>query len=268
MSTHFNVLDLFSGAGGFTLGIEKAGMNTIAFCEKNKVLRKQLNHHWPHVKVFHDVTETDAIVRGVAGHVSAIVGGDPCPIRSRARSNGTSNHPDLSGYFLALVGRLRPRWVVRENVPAPDDCHFTASLELLGYRTVIVRTDAAAFTSQQRIRDFIIGAHKTAWPCLPGFIRQFDRAPGHSSKSLGSRQVVPCLTAKRNRYDSRDCYIWEPSGLRIPDGDERTAFAGFPPGWFAGLSQAALARACGNAVVPAIVEKLAHAILTAESSIQ
>ncbi|MGD9947774.1 MAG: DNA cytosine methyltransferase [Desulfobulbus sp.] len=264
----FNVLDLFSGAGGFALGMERVGMNTIAFCEKNRILRRKLKQHWPNVKVHHDVTETDAIVRGTAGRVSVIVGGDPCPIRSRARSNGTSNHPDLSGYFLALVGRLRPRWVVRENVPAPDDCHFSAGLELLGYRTAIIRTNAASFTSQQRIRDFIVGADKTAWPCFPEFICQFERTPGHCPSSLGSKQVVPCLTAKRNRYDSRDCYVWETPGLRIPDGEERTAFAGFPPGWFTGLSEAALARACGNAVIPAITEEIARAIIAAEVSVQ
>ena len=264
----FNALDLFSGAGGFTLGLERAGMHTIAFCEKNRTLQKELKRHWPKVRIYDDVTNTDEIVRGVAGRVSIIVGGDPCPIRSRARSNGASNHPDLSGYFLALVGGLRPRWVVRENVPASDDCHFTACLELLGYRTVIIRTDAAPFTSQQRRRDFIVGAHQTAWPGFLRFIRHFQSTAGHTSSSTGTRQVVPCLTAKRNRYDSRDCYIWEPSGLRIPDRDERTAFAGFPAGWFSGLSEAALARACGNAVIPAIVEEIARTILSAETVLQ
>ena len=265
---NFQILDLFSGVGGFTLGMENAGMKTIAFCEKNKILRNHLKKHWPEIEVYHDVAETEAIVRGVAGRVSVVVGGDPCPIRSKARSNGTSNHPDLSGYFLALVGRLRPRWVVRENVPAPDDCHFSAGLELLGYRTAVIRTDAAPATSQQRIRDFIVGANKSAWPCFTGFIRQFERTPWHSPSCLGSRQVIPCLTAKRNRYDSRDCYIWERSGLRILDGDERTAFAGFPASWFSGMSPAALARACGNAVIPTIAEELARAIITAEVSVQ
>ena len=264
----FNVLDLFSGAGGFSLGMERVGMNTIAFCEKNKVLRRKLKQHWPNVEIFHDVTETDAIVRRIAGRVSVIVGGDPCPIRSRARRYGACCHPDLSGYFLALVGRIRPRWVVRENVPAPDDCHFTACLELLGYRTTIIRTDAAPFTSQQRIRDFVVGADKSAWPCFPVFLHQFERISLRTPSSLGARQVIPCLTTRRNRYTPTDCYIWDSLGMRILDNDERTRFAGFPPGWFSGLSSAALARACGNAVIPAIVEEIARAIITAEVSVQ
>lgn len=261
---HFNVLDLFSGAGGFALGLERAGMNTVAFCENNKVLRSRIKNHWPDAELYHDVTRTDEIVRGVTGRISVIVGGDPCPIRSQARRFGECRHPDLSGYFLALVGRLRPRWVVRENVPAPDDCHFTAGLELLGYRTVIVRTNAVAFTSQQRKRDFIVGADKSARACFAEFIRQFRIYPMDAAAHHEKRPFIPCLTTRRNRYSPSDCYIWEESGLRIPDRDERTAFAGFPPGWFAGLSEAALARACGNAVVPRVAEEIGRAIIASE----
>jgi site-specific DNA-cytosine methylase len=259
-----DVLDLFSGAGGFALGLERAGMKTIAFCESNKVLRSRLMQHWPNVELYHDVTRTDEIVQGVADRISVIVGGDPCPIRSQARRYGECQHPDLSGYFLALVGRLRPRWVVRENVPAPDDSHFTACLELLGYRTSVIRTDAASFTSQQRKRDFVVGADKSARACLAEFVRQFRIHPVDAATHHKKRPVIPCLTTRRNRYSPSDCYIWEESGLRVPDRDERTAFAGFPPGWFDGLSEAALARACGNAAVPAVVEKIGRAIVTAE----
>src|SRR5690606_43815 len=78
---------------------------------------------------------------------------------------------------------------------------------------------------------------------------------------LGTREVAPALTTHRTRYDSRDCYVWEPaSGLRILDGDEREALAGFPKGWTAGFSEGARARMYGNAVVPQVVYPLAVAI--------
>lgn len=44
-----NVLDLFSGIGGFSLGLERAGMKTIAFCEFDEHARKVLKKHWPEV---------------------------------------------------------------------------------------------------------------------------------------------------------------------------------------------------------------------------
>ena len=36
-----NVLDLFSGIGGFSLGLERAGMRTVAFCEIDAIPTKR-----------------------------------------------------------------------------------------------------------------------------------------------------------------------------------------------------------------------------------
>ena len=49
------VLDLFSGIGGFSLGLERAGMKTIAFCEIDPFCRKVLAKHWPKVPCHDDV---------------------------------------------------------------------------------------------------------------------------------------------------------------------------------------------------------------------
>lgn len=260
------VLDLFSGSGAFSLGLEKAGMKTIAFCEKDKTCRNLLKKHWPGVVCYDDVRKTNEIADGVA--ISDIIcGGDPCPIRSRARSNGDSRHPDLSGFFLMLVERKRPRWVLRENVPAQDDKAFAAAMEFLGYRTAIIRADAATFTGQSRQRDFIIGCRQENRKIFEHFLYQFESGAGNYTTSLGTREVIPALTTHRTRYDSRDCYIWE-GRLRILDAEERTIFAGFPEGWFAGLSESACARIIGNSVVPLFPEIIGRAILEAENATQ
>lgn len=39
------VLDLFSGIGGFSLGLERVGMQTVAFCEIDKVAQQVLRKH-------------------------------------------------------------------------------------------------------------------------------------------------------------------------------------------------------------------------------
>jgi DNA (cytosine-5)-methyltransferase 1 len=51
------VLDLFSGIGGFSLGLERAGMETVAFCEFDKKAQLVLKKHWPDVPIFDDVRE-------------------------------------------------------------------------------------------------------------------------------------------------------------------------------------------------------------------
>ena len=49
------VLDLFSGIGGFSLGLERAGMETVAFCEIDPFCQQVLNKHWPHIPCYGDI---------------------------------------------------------------------------------------------------------------------------------------------------------------------------------------------------------------------
>ncbi len=253
-------ISLFSGIGGIDLAAEWAGFETIAQVERDDYATKVLEKHWPdvhHVRDIRDFPDRDY------GAVTLISGGDPCPVRSRARSIWGSKHPDLSGYFLAVVGRLCPRWVVRENVPAPDVSHFEAALDVLGYRSVVIRSDAADFTNQARVRDFLVGSVEAGWPrrAWELFEPPSDHRLVAQKREEGS--FIPCLTTNRQRYDTRDGYIWD-GGLRILDSGERERFAGLPAGWLEGISAAAVARFTGNAVVPQQVYPILAAIAEIE----
>ena len=76
MTTKLKVLDLFSGIGGFSLGLERTGgFETVAFCEIDPFCRRVLAKHWPDVPCFEDVTT----LRGEdVGPVDVISGGFPC----------------------------------------------------------------------------------------------------------------------------------------------------------------------------------------------
>lgn len=255
---------LFSGAGGMDRGLEMAGLTCAWQCEIDKTAVAVLERHWPGKLRFGDVREIPSTVPWV--HVLA--GGDPCPKHSRARSNGASRHPDLAGYFLALVGRLRPEWVVRENVPAPTVGHFDAALAALGYGTVVIRMDAAPVTGQSRKRDFVVGRldSESEWVAAAFY----DSKSGSWSypQIEQTPQVANCLTCHRTRYEASDNFVWEPAfGLRVLDAEERERLAGFPAGWTDGFSEAARARLYGNSLVPSCAKWLGERIMQAERNL-
>jgi site-specific DNA-cytosine methylase len=258
-----NHLDLFTGIMGFALAAKWVwgdAHNMVAFCEKDKLCQKLIGKKYPGIPIIPDIR--DLMKGDIFDSIDIISGGDPCPARSKARRHPTILHPDLSGYFLAVCGRCRPRWILRENVPASDDIHFTAALELLGYRTIIIRTDAAPYTGQQRIRDIIVASTiKGPWESQ-FFELDFRQSNGRNyTPKLAQRPHIACLTTHRTRYDSRDCYIYEgDQRLRVLDGDERVRFSGFPQGWLNGFSESAIARMTGNVLVPQCVKPIMQCI--------
>ena len=113
------LLDLFSGIGGFSLGLERSGgFETVAFCEIEDFPRRVLAKHWPKVPCYHDIRELTAdrlAADGIA--VDAICGGFPCQDVSYAgKGAGIQGHRSgLWGEFARLIGELRPQVVFVEN---------------------------------------------------------------------------------------------------------------------------------------------------------
>lgn len=113
-----NVLDLFSGIGGFSLGLERAGMKTIAFCEVDKKCQEVLRKHWKDVPIFDDVTT----LKGTDIHetVDVICGGFPCQDISLA-GKGAGLEGERSGLwweFHRLIKEIKPKYAIIENVSA------------------------------------------------------------------------------------------------------------------------------------------------------
>lgn len=114
------VLDLFSGIGGFSLGLERAGMQTVAFCEIEPFPRAVLKKHWPEVPCYEDVRTLTAerlAADGIA--VDVITGGFPCQDLSAAGRMAGMGEGTRSGLFFEitrLVDELRPQFIIMENV--------------------------------------------------------------------------------------------------------------------------------------------------------
>lgn len=118
----FKVLDLFSGIGGFSLGLERTGgFEIVAFCEIEPYCRRVLAKHWPKVKCYDDIrilTAGTLYRDGIRPDV--ITGGFPCQDISTAGKQAgiTGERSGLWSELCRLIGELRPRYAILENVSA------------------------------------------------------------------------------------------------------------------------------------------------------
>jgi DNA (cytosine-5)-methyltransferase 1 len=161
-------LDLFSGIGGFSLGLESAELvETVAFCDFDKYCKKILNKNWPQVPVYDNVKElnydrlkSDGIISGEKG-IDIITGGYPCqPFSVAGKQKGEQDPRHVWPEMFRLVQELRPSWVIGENVGGHIKLGLDTVLENLaseGYSTRTFSISASSIgANHQRERVWII----------------------------------------------------------------------------------------------------------------
>ena len=113
-------LDLFSGIGGFALGLEATQqIKTVAFCEIDKYCTKVLNKNWPEVPVYNDIKELthDKLKADGIDNIDIITGGYPCqPFSVAGNKKGVEDPRHLWPEYFRLIKECRPTWVIGENV--------------------------------------------------------------------------------------------------------------------------------------------------------
>ena len=111
------VLDLFSGIGGFSRGLELTGrFDTVAFCESEPFCRAILRKQWPGIPVFPDIRSLSLR----PGFADVVCGGFPCQNISVAGKQGGINgeHSGLWKEFKRIIKEVHPAYAVIENVAA------------------------------------------------------------------------------------------------------------------------------------------------------
>ena len=215
------LLDLFSGIGGFSLGLERSGaFKTVAFCEIESFPRRVLAKHWPDVPCHDDVTTREFH----EGEADAICGGFPCQdVSTAGRRAGLSGA--RSGLYRELIRAIRlvrPRVALLENVAA-----------LLSNGMGRVLGDLAEI------------GHDTEWHCIPasavGAPHQRDRIwiianPGGEQHEGDCAPISGALATELSRANPDD----GSQGELQPQGSEQDE-----RGWFGDLGEEA---ACSDAV--------------------
>ena len=115
-----NHLDLFSGIGGFSLGLEATKrIKTVAFCEIDSFCTKVLNKNWPTVPVYNDIKELtyEKLKADGIESIDIVTGGYPCqPFSIAGSKKGVKDPRHLWPEYFRLIKELRPDWIIGENV--------------------------------------------------------------------------------------------------------------------------------------------------------
>jgi len=132
--TH-KVLDLFSGIGGFSLGLQNTGgFETVAFCEIEPYCHRVLNKHWKDVPIYNDIKELTYDTLHADGiEPDVITGGFPCQdISVAGKQKGIiGERSSLWSEYARLIEDVRPKWAIIENVPTLRSKGLTLVLQNL-----------------------------------------------------------------------------------------------------------------------------------------
>ena len=114
------ILDLFSGLGGFSLGLERTGkFKTVAFCEIDKYCTLLLQKHWKGIKIYEDVRKINKEQFDTDGieYPDIITGGFPCqPFSVAGKQKGTGDDRHLWPEMFRIIKTFKPKFVIGENV--------------------------------------------------------------------------------------------------------------------------------------------------------
>lgn len=145
------VVDLFSGIGGFSLGLESTGgFQTVQFVENHEWCQKVLAKNFPGVPIAGDIKQYEGKKADV------VTGGFPCqPFSVAGKRKGTRDDRYLWKEMLRVIKACKPRWVIGENVR-----NLTSIQEGMVFEQVCTDLESEGF----EVQSFIIPASSVNAP--------------------------------------------------------------------------------------------------------
>ena len=291
-----HVLDLFCGAGGFSLGARQAGCEVVLGADLNAdAVQTAVNFGLPA-----QLRDVSSLVRNHPKNIDLVIGGPPCqPYTEQGARAGKQDMRDGFSVALRVLAAVRPRAVLFENVRG-----FLAAKHE-GYRDSILTSlqglfpyvgiwmlDAKDFgVPQDRVRVFLWGSDHPLEPPIP------THGPGTRHPYVSVRQALPMLgvpaihvrsTSAVSRSTDKPSptvtggatmYTSPRAGLIYRDGtageaaarqgqrgltpQELSVLQGFPVGARFSGSSSSQHQQVGNAVPPALAEAVVRAVLFA-----
>jgi len=229
-------LDLFSGIGGFSLGLEATGgFETAAFCDIDLYSRKVLKKHWPHVKQYEDIKGLNYERLKADGlfPIDIITGGYPCqPFSVAGRKKGEEDPRHLWPEMFRLIKELRPTWVIGENVSGHIKLGLDTVLENLeseGYSTRTFSISASSVgANHQRERVWIVANSNNARNRTSEYEVNKDRQ--ETIKKWQEQSQFEFSRQSENVANSDDKRIWSRIGGSDHDNEKKSGGWSFDRG--------------------------------------
>jgi len=204
-------LSVCSGIEAASKAWEPIGWEPVAFSEIEPFPSAVLKHHWPKVPNLGDMSKYEQW-NIQSGSVDLLVGGTPCQSFSVAGLRQGLKDPrgNLMLTYLAIAERLKPRWLVWENVPGvlssnggKDFGSFLGALGELGYEWAYRVLDAQWFGVAQRRRRVFVVAHLGEGSLAAKVLFESesvrrDTPPSRETRQGVATNVAPSLTASND----------------------------------------------------------------------
>jgi DNA (cytosine-5)-methyltransferase 1 len=185
-TSSLTAISLFSGAGGDTIGLERAGFKVIAFNEYNKAAIETHKRNFPNSILLSDPTNgtsditkvPDSVFAEYAGKVNIVFAGFPCQGFSRAgKKKATDPRNQMYNQFVRVVKNVMPKYLIGENVtglvnfksgPAESDPLVIENIQKafadIGYTLTWKVQEATDFGVPQKRKRLLIVGHRTNEP--------------------------------------------------------------------------------------------------------
>jgi len=285
----------FAGIGGFDLGFQRAGMIPAFHCEIDPLCQRILKRHWPEVPLHGDITTLKA--REIP-EAQLWAGGWPCQDVSHGNAKRKGINGERSGLFFSfaeLAGKVRPRWIVLENVSgllsSDDGSAFESVIERLeeiGYMGVWFTCNTlSAGLPHNRDRIFIVGSYRSPLShqfCSDGSKLFGNTSPREESRANTRSSVrgefvsdTPLLVQRRGGFGYTKATSYCPT-IRAQSGKHQGGHSDRPilcgqkldlgrvreTNGISGRLDGKRGRFIGNAVAPPIAEFIGRRILAIE----
>jgi DNA (cytosine-5)-methyltransferase 1 len=264
-----NVLDLFSGIGGFSLGLERTrGFKTVAFCEIDEFCRSVLAKHWENIPIFEDVTTITEQQLAELGRIDVVCGGFPCqPVSISGLKCGENDERWMWPEFYRIICMVKPKYVLVENVVGLLSIQsgrlfggILRDLAKIGYDAEWQVLSASQFgLSHVRKRMFLVAySHGIGLDKIPVFKNINDKIRTGEFSAVHSCTHIDCIGR---------AFPEIPEHLRSSDGiSERLDRSIMGTDYHAGPTHIIQKRikSLGNAIVPQCAQFVGQCIIDAE----